>query len=56
MERSPYYCPFGTGIHRSLANSSHKWPVMQCFDIFYDADLNKQSNKCQDIDAFKFVS
>ena len=41
----PRYWPFVRGIHRSLVNSPHKWPVTWSFDVFFDLRLNKRLSK-----------
>ena len=41
----PRYWPFVRGIHRQPMNSTHKKPVTQSFDAFFDLRLNKRLSK-----------
>ena len=41
----PRYWPFMRGIHRSPANSPHKVPATQSFDVFFDLRLINRLSK-----------
>ena len=44
-ENFPRYWWFVRGIHRSPVNSTHKRPVTQSFDVFFDQCLNIRLSK-----------
>ena len=41
----PQYWPLVGGIHWSLVDSPHKGPMMQSFDVFFDASMKKLLNQ-----------